>query len=316
MSSTVSGLGHTYNLPNFVGELFWLTPADTPLTSMIGGLTGGRRVRSIDFPLGQFVDNVAASQPAIVQGADATFSERDRTQTTNVVQIHQEGFHLAYTKLAAVDNVDATNISVLGTQPVQDERAFQARLKMEKIARDVEYSFIQGAYQKPVDNTTGRKTRGIEPAITTNAVAAGAAALTTTHVDTLLRTMYDQTAAKGAPFRMVVIMCNAFQKQAITALYGYAPQSRNVGGLNINLIETPFGVFGIVMNRHVPTDDIYFLEVSVMAPAILEIPGYGFLFMEQLAKTGSAEKYQIYGEIGLAYGPEGWHGKITGLATS
>ena len=106
MSTTVNGLGHTYNLPNFVGELFWLTPSDTPLTSMIGGLTGGRRVRSIDFPLGQFVDNVAASQPAIVQGADATFSERDRTQTTNVVQIHQEGFHLAYTKLAAVDNVD------------------------------------------------------------------------------------------------------------------------------------------------------------------------------------------------------------------
>lgn len=312
MSVTVSGLGHTYNLPNFVGELFWLTPVDNGFTAMIGGLTGGQRVRSIDFPIGQFVENVAAAQPDIVQGADATFSERTRTQQENVVQIHQEGFHLAYTKMAAVDNVDSSNLSVLGTQPVQDERAFQARLKFEKVARDVEHSFFQGVYQKPADNNTGRKTRGLGAAITTNAVAAAAASLTTTHVNTLMRTMWNN----NAPFRMVVVFCNAFQKQAITALYGYAPQSRNVGGLNINVIETDFALLGVVLNRYVPNDEIYFVDVSVCAPKILEIPGYGFLFMEQLAKTGSAEKYQIYGEIGLAYGPERWHGKITGLATS
>lgn len=312
MSSTVSGLATTFNLPNFVGELFFLTPVDNTFTSMIGGLTGGQRVQSIDFPIGQFADNVAASQPDIAQGADATFSERDRTQTTNVVQIHQEGFHLAYTKLAAVDNVSAANLSVLGTQPVQDERAFQARLKFEKLARDIEFSYLQGTYANPGTNASGRKTRGLKNAITTNAVAASAAALTTTHVDTLLRTMWNN----AAPFRMVVVFCNAFQKQAITKLYGYAPMSRNVGGLNINLIETDFAMLGIVLDRHMPTDEIYFVEVSVCSPKILEIPGYGFLFMEQLAKTGSAEKYQIYGEVGLNYGPESWHGKITGLATS
>jgi hypothetical protein len=40
------------------------------------------------------------------------------------------------------------------------------------MVRDIEYSFIQGAYQKPVDNTTGRKTRGLIAAITTNVEAA------------------------------------------------------------------------------------------------------------------------------------------------
>jgi hypothetical protein len=35
--------GTTFNLPNFVGELFELTPADTPFLSAIGGLTGGNR---------------------------------------------------------------------------------------------------------------------------------------------------------------------------------------------------------------------------------------------------------------------------------
>jgi len=37
------------------------------------------------------------------------------------------------------------------------------------------------------------------------------------------------------------------------------------------------------------------------------------LFEEALAKTGSAEKSQIYGEIGLKYGFEGAHGVLRGL---
>ena len=36
----VSGIGTTFNLPNYHGELFSVTPSDTPLLSAIGGLTG------------------------------------------------------------------------------------------------------------------------------------------------------------------------------------------------------------------------------------------------------------------------------------
>ena len=45
-------------------------------------------------------------------------------------------------------------------------------------------------------------------------------------------------------------------------------------------------------------------------------PGKGVLFYEELSKTGASEKGQIYGQLGLDYGPEEFHGKITGLATS
>lgn len=38
----ITGLGTTYNLPNYVGELFGASPEDTPLLSAIGGLTGGQ----------------------------------------------------------------------------------------------------------------------------------------------------------------------------------------------------------------------------------------------------------------------------------
>ena len=40
----VSGLGDSYDLPNYVGELFNITPNDTPFLSAIGGMTGGKSV--------------------------------------------------------------------------------------------------------------------------------------------------------------------------------------------------------------------------------------------------------------------------------
>ena len=36
----ITGQGQSYNLPNYVGELFNVSPTDTPLLSAIGGMTG------------------------------------------------------------------------------------------------------------------------------------------------------------------------------------------------------------------------------------------------------------------------------------
>ena len=305
----VSGLGDSYDLPNYVGELFHVTPADTPFLSMIGGLSGGVKTTSKQFTW-QTVDNVAAAQPAITEGADATFAERSRSEVINVCQIHQEGVHVSYTKQGAVGNLSGQ--AILGEQPVQNEVDFQRKLKMEKIARDVEISFLDGAYVADTDVSTARKSRGLLTAISTNTVAGASARLNKDMIDELLREM----ANSGAPFRNVVVFANAFQRQRISAIYGYAPQSRNVGGLSINQIETDFGMLGVAYDRHMPTDELLLAEVSVCKPRFLEIPGKGFLFMEPLGKSGSADKFQIYGEVGLEYGPEQWHGTVTGLATA
>jgi hypothetical protein len=305
----VSGLGDSYDLPNYVGELFHVTPKDTPFLSMIGGLSGGMSTKSKQFTC-QTVDNAAASQPAITEGADATFAERTRSEVVNVCQIHQEGVHVSYTKQAATANIAGEKI--LGDQPVENEVDFQVKLKLEKVARDVEYSFLQGTYVADTDVSTARKTRGLLTAVSTNTVAGGSARLNKDMIDELLREMADS----GAPFNNVVVFANAFQRQRISSIYGYAPESRSVGGLSIKQVETDFGTLGVAYNRHMPTDKLLFAEVSVCKPRMLEIPGKGFLFLEPLAKTGSADKYQIYGEIGLHYGPEQWHGSITGLATS
>ena len=135
----VSGLGDSYDLPNYVGELFNITPNDTPFLSAIGGMTGGKSVTSKQFTW-QTVDNATAAQTVVAEGADATFAERSRSEVTNVTQIMQYGVHVSYTKQAATGNLAGQ--SILGNQPVQDELAFQLDMAMKRAARDIELSLI------------------------------------------------------------------------------------------------------------------------------------------------------------------------------
>ena len=226
----------------------------------------------------------------------------------------QYGVEVSYTKQAAVGNLSGE--SIIGNQPVQDELAFQLDMAMKTAARDIEHSFIQGTYVADTNITTARKTRGMLEAVTTNEVAGAAAALDQAKVEDALKQMADS----GAPFEMPVIFANAFQKQKLSAIYSsalaLAPRDRNIGGVNITTIETDFGQVGIVFERHIPADDVLIADLAFLKPVFLDIPGKGHFFVEPLAQTGAAYKYQVYGEIGLEYGPEQFHAKITNLATS
>jgi len=309
----VSGMGDSYDLPNYVGELFNITPNDTPFLSAIGGMTGGKSVTSKQFTW-QTVDNAAAAQTVAVEGADPTYAERSRSEVINVTQIMQYGVNVSYTKQAATGNLSGQ--AIIGNQPVQDELAFQLDMALKRAARDIEFSFLQGAYVADTNVTTARKSRGMLAATTTNEVAGGSAALTQAKVDACLKAMADS----GAPFEQPVIFANAWQKQKLSSIYGsalsLAPRDRNYGGVNINTIETDFGVVGIAYSRHIPAEDVLIADLAFCKPVFLDIPGKGHFFVEPLAQSGAAYKYQVYGEIGLEYGPETFHGKITSLSTS
>lgn len=308
----------TYDNPNFVGELFQLTPTETPFLSMIGGLTGGISTTSEEFAW-QSDDLPAAAQNTALEGADPTYTNRARTSYSNVCQIVQKGTEVTYTKQAAVGSLgtpasrSAAGASILGTQPVQDELSHQLMLKTMEAARDTEFSFIQGAYQRPTTNATDRQTRGIIEAITTNVVDATA---TPTNTKDNFLALVREMADNGAKFIRPVVFVNSFQKTKMTAAFTYAPESRNVGGVNLQSLETDFAEFGVVYDRHVPAGTLLIIDVSWCAPRFLEIPGKGHFFAEPLAQTGAAWKWQLYGEIGLQYGVELYHGKVTNLATS
>jgi len=311
--ASVSGMGDSYDLPNYVGELFNVTPSDTPFLSMMGGLTGGKSVTSKQFTW-QTIDNAAAAQTAVVEGADPTYEERTRSEVINVTQIMQYGVNVSYTKQAATGNLSGQ--AIIGNQPVQDELALQLDMKIKRAARDIEFSCMQGTYVADTDVTTARKTRGLGAALTTNKISAGSAALSQAFVDSCLKSMADN----GAPFEQPVIFANAFNKQKLSGIYSsalsLAPRDRNIGGVNITTIETDFGEIGIVYERHIPASQVFIVDMAFVKPVFLDIPGKGHFFVEPLAQSGAAYKYQLYGEFGLEYGPEQFHGNIHTTSTS
>jgi hypothetical protein len=114
------------------------------------------------------------------------------------------------------------------------------------------------------------------------------------------------------------LMCNGYQKRALTDIFitakNYQETSRTVGGVRVTTILTDFGQLNVMLNRHMPTDQLVVLSLDEMAPRFGLVPGKGFLFVEDLAKIGSSDRKQLYGEIGLEYGLETHHGKIINLA--
>lgn len=175
----ITALGTTYNLPNYTGILHLLTPADTPFFSAIGGLTGGRQSTHPQFEWGNF-DLRTAAQNVSLEGQDApTPQERVRATANNVTQIHHEAVAVSYTKQAATGVL--SGLATAGAQSsVLAELDWQTEQMLKQMIRDVEWSFINGVYQLPVDNTTARKTRGLLAAITSNLVDARAAQQTGT----------------------------------------------------------------------------------------------------------------------------------------
>lgn len=169
----ITALGTSYNLPNYSGILYQLTPADTPFFSAIGGLSGGGgQSGDYEFEWETF-DLRDASQNVVLEGQDApTEQNRVRANASNICQIHQETVGVSYTKQAA--NQRKSGLNNGQSNPVLDELDWQTENMLKQMVRDVNWSFINGVYQKPSDNTTARKTRGVMAAITSNVTDAAA----------------------------------------------------------------------------------------------------------------------------------------------
>ena len=303
---------------NYLGELFLVGAYQTPFLNMIGGLGGARAkvTRSFQFPLAQPWALTAASQPAISE-ADSVSSNTattvTRSQELNTVQIFQETIEVSYAKQSTYGEISGlASTATTAGQPVTDEKAFQIMAHLRQIALDADYSFLRGVHADATDSDTAAKTRGIITACTANTVAANSTDLSKALIDALLLEM----ASNGAVFENMVLFCNAFQKQALSNIYGYAPESRNVGGVNIQQIFTDFAPMGVVYAPNVPTDTILVADMNYIYPVFCPVPGKGLVFYEELAKVAASEKGQLYGQMGIDYGPKEYHGTITGLATS
>lgn len=195
MAGAVTGVGTTFGLPNYHGELIALSPTDTPLLSASGGLNGAEVTDSTTLEWSSYDLRDAASR-ARLEGADApTAEERVRGVVTNTVQIFQEAVSTSYTK-AATSGMYRTPTSAPFNStdgqpnPVMDEHAWQVELALKQIARDANWCMWNGVRVNPTTNSTARAMGGLLEACTTNAyikkakVSAGSAStdtITVTH---------------------------------------------------------------------------------------------------------------------------------------
>lgn len=318
----VNGTGNTFNLPNYAGDLFTASPTQTPFLSMIGGLSGGKQTDNFEFQTGVIYNLPDAEQPNISENASVTAPEAKhvaREQKTNVVQIHQETIDLTYAKQSNSGRLSGLNTAGQTANP-NDEKAFQIQQKLVKIARDVEYSFLNGTYNKTEDGSTANKTRGMLELCTSDAgtsIDAAGSALSKDLFDQLFREMADN----GAAFGNMVLFCNSYIKQAITNLYAdffkaQMQMTQNIAGMNITQIESDFCKVGICFDPFIKKDSLLVADVAQIAPVFQPVPGKGNFFEEPLAKNGASDRIQIYGQVGLAHAPAFLHGAITGLAVN
>ena len=307
--------GTLWGLPNYTGELFTADMINTPFLSMIGGLTGGQMTTNFEFPTASEYDHEVLGQEALTENqsiAGVAPVNYTRDQSQNVVQIFQAEVLSSYVKQSNAGRLLGINTAGSANN-IPSEKDWQIAKAIEGIARRVEWHFLNSAYQISTTADVANRTGGIIEACSVNTVDGQAADLSKALMDELLLEMF----TNGAMFKNMVIFCNGFQKQGLSNIYGYAPEDRNVGGVNIKQIETDFGNIGVApAHRMMPAATLLIAEVSVCAPVFQPVPGKGNFFYEELARTGAAEAGQIFGQIGLNYGPKFAHGTLTNLSVA
>ena len=318
---SVAGLGTSWNLPNFAGELFTASPKETPLLSMIGGLTGGVFTSNKEFPTAQLYEYPEAKQPEISEAASATAPTAehiDRNQEVNVVQIHHKTIDITYHKQANSGRMQGLNTAGQIPDPI-DEKAWQTQHAMLiPTARDIEFSFIRGSYQRAGNVNVANKTRGMLELCNQFGTSINAQGAPLTFA--MLQALYKEMADNGAHFDNMVMFLPAGLKQVVSDIYGSRPganmpATRTEGGIDIQTITTDFTNINIVWNRFMPEGDLLLCDIQYMQPVFLEVPGKGVLFVEPLGKKGASDSEQLYGEVGLDHGPGFLHGAIAGIAT-
>ncbi len=308
----------SFGVLNYSGMLFNKGNTRTPLSSVIG--SKAKTTNHVEFVTGQeYTAGGDGAQPAISETAsltapDATVTTRE--QKTNVTQIFQEAVGISYAKQSNMGTLSGLNVVNQQENPM-NELDFQVAAKLQKVNRDIEYTFINGVYNKATSDATVNKTRGLVSAITSNTMAMAKKPLGLWDIAEMVKTIY----GANAPTEGLCLWCDAvmlFQINADAVQNGLTvvPAAREINGIALSSVVTPIGVVYLHLGECLPAGTALLLNLDVIAPVYQPVPGKGNFFLEPLAKTGAGEKYQLFGQLGLDHGPEWYHGKFTGISTN
>ncbi len=330
------------NINNFTGELFKVTPQRTPLLSATGGLTGGKAINSTFFQF-QTIDNATVSSVTPgAEGGTPNFNGRSRSAIQGVLEIFHEAVQVTYTAQAAYGEIvpfdlassyknSIDKLALEGTNPVNDEMAAQLELVLELVAKKAEFQAFNGAFSD--GTSSNRQMRGLDAHCSlsggniyfNDANGDGTGADQKIHWDTVagaMKKLYDA----GAPMREPVLfvspqmlldlnkeLLNPTVSGAVTG--GILPRDRNVGGVDIDTIVTPFGAMGMALSDNLPANKAFIVDLAFVTPVFLNIPGKGTVFIRDLDQGDNARMGKaVYMEMGYDFGPPQYHCEIADIA--
>jgi hypothetical protein len=141
-------------------------------------------------------------------------------------------------------------------------------------------------------------------------------ALTTTIFHDAMQNVYNAVGPAQMPDTVV---CNAWVRRKLSIIFGttnittFREQSDRAGGVKVDKLITDFGEIGVLLDPHCPPTSAYLLNSPKLGIGPLE----GMPFKrEMMAKTGSRDKWFIYGAYTLQVRASKTHGKIKNISVS
>jgi hypothetical protein len=278
-------------------EVMFVTGVSSNTLTVTRGYGGTTAEAIADEQVLQILGNAA------LEGDDAPAARfTNRVRQSNYTQIFTAGVEVSGSQLAAKQAA------------VADEMDYQKQERLRELVRDLENSVINGV--APASDPQGsasvrRSMRGIIPSIQTNIDDAGAASLTEDRLNSVMRSIWEQS--NGG---VDTILVGGYQKRAINNFIassrGYDDKSTRFRDM-VSVYESDFGVCRVVLSRWVPTDSVVLLDSSRID--VLPLSGRSFHF-KPLSADGDRERGQVIGEYTLELRNETAHGVINNLAIS
>ncbi len=242
----------------------------------------------------------------------------------------------------------ANELGLFGGSPINDEFALQLEKAMEKVAREVEWFAFNGSFSDGANATPGNGTRemyGLDVWISLNKNANNSAAvnplggncfyndasgdgtgsaqvISFATISGALKRMYDNHAPMKQPVlcvtpQQLLDLNNELVKGTVDIAGAIIPRDRNVAGIDIDTVITPFGSIGLMVIDPdiMPTGTAFILDLAYIQPVFTNIPGFGTVFVRDLDQDANARIGKaIYMEMGFEYGPPSYHCKIQAVA--
>lgn len=267
------------NLENIdlTDEISLIHPVDTPLISIL--LANGYDDATSKIVTWREKTLNIDEDMSVEEGSETTeFQSSARKEKNNVCQIFKRAVAVSGSAMAS----DVTGINDMLAEELND-RLIEMKINMEK-------AFLNS--KKDDGSTSGiRRMQGLLNHVTNdnkvNRVFSEDALKAT------VRKLWENGLTTGEYIALV----NADLKEKIDELYKdkYFYQAQNDRfGLVANVVQTNFGNVNLILNRHMPANEICIFDPAFVRIAFLRKPVF-----EPLAKTGDSVKAQVITETTL-----------------